>query len=36
MIFLDDKTVEDVENALNIKVVTVENDGFDLIEKIGR
>ena len=26
----------DVENALNIKVVTVENDGFDLIEKIGR
>ena len=36
MVFLDDKTVEDVENALNIKVVTVENDGFDLIEKIGR
>ena len=36
MIFLDDKTVEDVEHALNIKVVTVENDGFDLIEKIGR
>ncbi len=36
MIFLDDKTIDDVEKALNIKVVTVENDGFDLIEKIGR
>lgn len=36
MIFLDDKTVDDVEKALNIKVVTVENDGFDLINKIGR
>lgn len=36
MIFLDDKTVEDVEKALNIKVSIVENDGFDLIKKIGR
>ncbi len=36
MIFLDDKTVDDVEKALNIKVITVENDGFDLINKIGR
>lgn len=36
MIFLDDKTVEDVEKALNIKVLTVENDGFDFIKKIGR
>lgn len=36
MIFLDDKTVEDVEKALNIKVITVENDGFDLMKKIGR
>lgn len=36
MIFLDDKTVEDVEKALNIKVVTVENDGFDLVNKLGR
>ena len=35
-IFLDDKTIEDVEKALNIKVVTVENDGFDLIKKLGR
>lgn len=35
-IFLDDKTVEDVEKALNIKVVTVENDGYDLVEKLSR
>ncbi|MEE1043501.1 MAG: DUF512 domain-containing protein [Clostridia bacterium] len=35
-IFLDDKTIEDVEKALNIKIVTVENDGYDLVEKIGR
>ncbi len=35
MIFLDDKTVEDVERELNVKVVTVENDGYDLICKLG-
>lgn len=36
MIFLDDKTIEDVEKSLNIKVTTVENDGYDLISKIGK
>lgn len=36
MIFLDDKTIEDVEKELNIKVAVVENDGFDLVKKIGR
>ena len=36
MIFLDDKTVEDVEKELNVRVVTVENDGFDLVKKLGR
>ncbi len=35
MIFLDDKTVEDVENELNVKVATVENDGYDLVNKLG-
>lgn len=35
MIFLDDKTVEDVEKELNVKVVTVENDGWDLVNKLG-
>ena len=35
MIFLDDKTVEDVEKQLNVKVVTVENDGYDLVNKLG-
>ncbi len=35
-IFLDDKTIEDVEKELNVKVVTVENDGADLIKKLGR
>lgn len=36
MIFLDDKTVADVENALNVKIIIVENDGYDLIKKIGK
>lgn len=36
MIFLDDKTIEDVEKELNIKVSVVENDGYDLVKKIGR
>ena len=35
MIFLDDKTIEDVEKELNVKVITVENDGWDLINKLG-
>ncbi len=35
MIFLDDKTIEDVEKELNVKVVTVENDGWDFVKKIG-
>lgn len=35
MIFLDDKTLWDVENELGVKVTPVENDGYDLIKKIG-
>ncbi|MBR0277811.1 MAG: DUF512 domain-containing protein [Clostridia bacterium] len=34
-LFLDNKTVKDVENMLGVKVVTVENDGYDLVKKIG-
>ncbi|MGN0677136.1 MAG: DUF512 domain-containing protein, partial [Ruminococcus sp.] len=33
-IFLDDLTVSDVENRLNIKVIPVENDGFALLDAI--
>ena len=33
-IFLDDTTVADVERALNIKVVKVNNDGYELLEKL--
>lgn len=36
MIFLDDKTIENVEKELNVKVITVENDGWDLVNKLGR
>lgn len=36
MIFLDDKTVEDVEKELSVRVVPVENDGYDLVNKLGR
>lgn len=35
MIFLDDKTLEDVEKELKVKVITVENDGYDLVNKLG-
>lgn len=35
LIFLDDKTTDDVERALNTRLVTVENDGYDLVKKIG-
>lgn len=33
-IFLDDTTVEDVEKALNVKIIPVINDGYEFIEKI--
>ncbi|MGN0108163.1 MAG: DUF512 domain-containing protein [Hominilimicola sp.] len=33
-IFLDDTTVEDVERALNVKIVPVLNDGYEFVEKI--
>lgn len=33
-IFLDDKTVSDVENALDIKIKTTQNDGYDLLDAI--
>lgn len=35
MVFLDDKTIEDVERELGVKVTPVENDGYDLVKKIG-
>ncbi len=33
-IFLDDTTVQDVEKALNTKIISVLNDGYDFVEKI--
>lgn len=33
-IFLDDLTIQDVEKALKVKIITVENDGFELLEKL--
>ena len=33
-IFLDDLTVSDVEEALNVKIEPVINDGYEFIEKI--
>lgn len=33
-IFLDDLTVKDVENALNVKVLSVQNDGYELLDAI--
>lgn len=33
-IFLDDVTVAEVENELNVKIVPVINDGYEFVEKI--
>ena len=33
-LFLDNLTISDVEKALNTKVVVVQNDGYDLLEKL--
>ena len=33
-VFLDNLTVSDVEKALNIKIEAVENDGFELLDKL--
>ncbi len=33
-IFLDNLTVKDVEEALGVKVVSVNNDGFELLEEL--
>ena len=33
-VFLDNLTTTDIEKALGVKVVVVENDGFDLLEKL--
>ena len=33
-VFLDDMTVDDVENALNVKVVKVNNEGYELLDKL--
>ena len=36
LLFLDDLTLRDVETALGVPVVPVENDGFDFMQKICR
>lgn len=33
-VFLDDTTVSDIENELEVTVVFTENDGYDFVEKI--
>lgn len=33
-VFLDDMTIEDVENALNVRIRAVENDGFELLDAV--
>ncbi len=33
-VFLDNLSISDVEKALNVKVVVVENDGYDFVEKL--
>ncbi len=33
-IFLDDKTIFDVENELEIKIKAIQNDGYDLLDAI--
>ncbi len=33
-LFLDNLTISDVENALGVKVTVVQNDGYDLLEKL--
>ncbi len=33
-LFLDNLTISDVENELGVKVTVVQNDGFDLLEKL--
>ena len=32
--FLDDVTIEEVENTLNVKIGIVNNDGFEFIENL--
>lgn len=34
MMFLDDTTLEDVENALNVKIKVIENNGWDYVRSI--
>ena len=34
VVFLDNKTIFDVEKALNVKVEVVQNDGYDFLEKL--
>ena len=33
-IFLDDMSVEELSQKLNVKVTSVENDGFEMLDKI--
>ncbi|MCM1358850.1 MAG: DUF512 domain-containing protein, partial [Prevotella sp.] len=33
-VFLDDLTIEDVENSLNVKIKPVSNDGYELLDAI--
>ena len=32
--FLDDVTVEEVEKTLNVKVLIIENDGFEFVSNL--
>lgn len=34
VVFLDNKTIFDIEKALNVKVEVVQNDGYDFLEKL--
>ena len=33
-IFLDDLTIEDVENSLNVKIKPISNDGYEFLDAI--
>ena len=33
-VFLDNLTVNDVENALNVRIIPVNNDGYELLDAL--
>ena len=33
-VFLDNLTVNDVENELNVKIIPVNNDGYELLDAL--